>query len=179
MTLRPPRRMPDDEQRLIVLYALQHLAPCTELQLLQFLFEHDLTNYFDMMFALGDVCARGQAVRTKKRAGYIYEVTDAGREALMLFGGRVPGSVKTLLAEDGPAWRQKFQEEDQYLSQIRQQERGEYELTLTVTEQDMDMMRVSFSLPSRELAVQLAERWPRRGAEVYETIIRMLMEDKP
>ena len=91
----------------------------------------------------------------------------------------MPGSVKTLLAEDGPAWRQKFQEEDQYLSQIRQQERGEYELTLTVTEQDMDMMRVSFSLPSRELAVQLAERWPRRGAEVYETIIRMLMEDKP
>ena len=71
MTLRPPRRMPDDEQRLIVLYALQHLAPCTELQLLQFLFEHDLTNYFDMMFALGDLCARGQAVRTKKRAGDI------------------------------------------------------------------------------------------------------------
>lgn len=179
MTLRPPRRMPDDEQRLIVLFSLQQLGPCTELQLLQFLFERDLTNYFDLMFALGDLCSRGQAVRTKKRAGYIYEVTDAGREALALFGGRVPGSVKKLLAEVGPAWRQRFQEEDQYLSQIHQQERGEFELTLTVTEQDMDMMRVSFSLPTRELANQIAQRWPRLGAEVYETIIRMLMEDKP
>lgn len=179
MTLRPPRRAPDDEQRLIVLYSLQHLAPCTELQLLQFFYEEqELMNYFDMMFALNDLCARGQAVRTKKRAGYVYEVTEAGREALTLFGSRVPGSVKTLLAENGPAWRRRFEEEAQYLSEIRQQERGEYELTLSVVEQEMDMMRLNFSLPSRELANQLAEKWPRRAAEIYETIVRMLSEDE-
>ncbi len=177
MTLHPPRRAPDDEQRLIVLYSLQALSPCTELQLLQFLFEHDLMNYFDMMFALGDLCARGQAVRSKKRAGNLYEVTDAGREALSLFGSRVPRSVKDLLEETGGIWKQKFQEEAQYLHEIRQKSRGEYELTLSVIEQEMDMMRLTLSLPNREMAGQLAAKWPKKAGEIYETIIRLLTEE--
>ena len=87
MRLEPPRRAPDNEQKLIVLCCLNRLGPCTELQLLQFLFEYDLMNYFEMMFALNDLCDRGQAARTKKGAGYLYAVTAAGVEALMLFGG--------------------------------------------------------------------------------------------
>lgn len=177
MTLHPPRRAPDDEQRLIVLYSLNVFCPCTELQLLQFLFEHDLMNYFDMMFALGDLCARGQAVRSKKRAGYLYEVTEAGREALALFGSRVPKSVKDLLEETGHAWKQKFQEEAQYLHEIMQKSRGEYELTLSVIEQEMDMMRLTLSLPGRDLANQLAARWPKKAGEIYETVIRLLTEE--
>ena len=177
MTLHPPRRAPDDEQRLIVLYSLNVFCPCTELQLLQFLFEHDLMNYFDMMFALGDLCARGQAVRSKKRAGYLYEVTEAGRVALALFGSRVPKSVKDLLEETGHAWKQKFQEEAQYLHETRQKSRGEYELTLSVIEQEMDMMRLTLSLPSRDLANQLAARWPKKAGEIYETVIRLLTEE--
>ena len=39
MRLEPPRRAPDNEQKLIVLCCLKGLGPCTELQLLQFLFE--------------------------------------------------------------------------------------------------------------------------------------------
>ena len=39
MKIQPPRRAPDDEQKLMVLYSLSRLGPCTELQLLQFLFE--------------------------------------------------------------------------------------------------------------------------------------------
>lgn len=177
MTLHPPRRTPDDEQRLIVLCALQHLAPCTELQLLQFLFEHDIMNYFDMMFALNDLCARGQAVRVKKRAGFLYEVTDAGREALSLFGSRVPRSVKSLLELTGWEWRQRFQEEAHYQQKVEQTNRGEYELTLSVVEQEMDMMRLTLSLPNREMANLLAAKWPKKSAEIYETVIRLLTED--
>lgn len=177
MSLHPPRRVPDDEQRLMVLYSLDALCPCTELQLLQFLFEQDLMNYFDMMFALGDLCARGQAVRVKKRVGFLYNVTDAGREALQLFGNRVPGSLKSLLNETAYSWKQKFQEEGQYVNEISQTQRGEYELTLSVVEQDMDMMRLSLCLPSRDLARQLAEKWPKKAGEIYETVIRMLTEE--
>lgn len=176
MSLHPPRRAPDDDQRLMVLYALDALGPCTELQLLQFLFEHDLMNYFDMMFALTDLCAGGQALRTHHRLGHRFEVTDAGREALTLFGGRVPMSLKKLLEETGENWRRRFQEEGQYQKEVRQTPRGEYELTLTVTEQDMDMMRLTLSLPNRELCNQLAEKWPKRAGEIYETVIRMLTE---
>ena len=179
MKIEPPRRAPDNEQKLIVLYCLRELGPCTELQLLGFLFEHYVMNYFDMMIALSDLCARGQAARTKKRAGYLYQLTEAGGEALRLFGGRVPKSVQSLVAEHGPALRQQFRQELHSHQEIRQTDRGEFEVTLSATEQDMDLMRLQLTLPSRELAQQLAERWPRKAAEIYEGVIRALTEEEP
>jgi len=178
MKIQPPRRAPDDEQKLMVLYSLSRLGPCKELQLLQFLFDNDLLNYFDMMFALSDLCDRGQAVRMKKNAGYQYQVTEAGEEALTLFGGRVPMSLKTLLAETENEWKARFREELQSQQQIEQTDRGEYELHLKVVEQDMDMMRLSLSLPTRELADQLARRWPQKAGKIYDTVIRILSEDE-
>ena len=176
MRIEPPRRAPDNEQKLVVLFCLTHLGPCTELQLLQFLFEHDVMNYFDMMIALNDLCARGQAARTKKRAGWLYEPTAAGREALKLFGGRIPRSLIAMVEENAPALREKFQQELQAQQTIRQTERGEYEVTLSAVEQEMDMMRLQLSVPTRELANQLAARWPGKAAEIYETVIRLLSE---
>ena len=176
MRLEPPRRAPDDEQKLIVLCCLNNLGPCTELQLLQFLFEYDLMNYFEMMFALNDLCDRGQAARTKKGAGYSYTVTAAGKEALELFGGRVLPSVYDLLERTGAEWRQRFRREAQNVSQITQTDRGEYELTLRVVEQDMDMMTLTVSLPSREMAQQLSDKWPRKAAKIYAEVFRTLTE---
>ena len=178
MSLTPPKRPPDDEQRLVVLYSLQKLAPCTELQLLQFFAEGDLMNYFDMMIALQDLCARGQAVRSRRRAGYLYELTPAGDEALALFGGRVPQSIKKRLEETGAAWRQRFEAEDQYACQIRQTERGEFEVTFTVREQEMDTLRLCLTLPTREMDLQLTEAWPRRAGKIYEAVIRGLTEEE-
>ena len=108
MRIEPPRRAPADEQRLIVLYSLMNLGPCTETQLLQFLSEMDLTNYFDMMFALNELCDRGQAARQKRKDGTYYMATVAGDEALRLFGKRVPQSLKTAVQEQGDAWRARF-----------------------------------------------------------------------
>jgi len=177
MSLTPPKRLPDDEQRLVVLYALEQLQPCTELQLLQFFADNDIMNYFDMMIALQGLCARGQAVRSQRRAGYLYQPTPAGEEALQLFGGRVPMSVKKLLEETGASWRERFAQEDQYGFDIRQTSRGEFEVTLSVREQDMDTLRLSLALPTRDLARQLAERWPQKAGQIYEYVIRTLSEE--
>ena len=159
---------------MVVLYCLRALAPCSELQLLQFLSEYDLMNYFDMMFALNDLCSRGQAVRTKKGAAWSYTVTEAGHEVLDLFGNRVPHSVQTLVGEQAAAWRLRFEREAQCASSTEKTERGDWEVTLILKEQDADMMRLTLALPSRELASALRDRWPDMAGEVYETIIRIL-----
>lgn len=176
MRIEPPRHAPDDEQKLIVLYCLNRLGPCSDLQLTQFLFDHDLMNYFEMMFALNDLCDRGQAVRVKKQAGYQYAVTDAGREAMALFGGRVPRSLTALLEKTWEDWKRRFRQEAQSRQKIEQTERGDFRLTLSVMDQDAELMDISLTLPTRELARQLAEQWPRKASEIYGTVIRLLSE---
>ena len=178
MRIEPPRRAPEEEQKLAVLCCLEKLGPCSELQLLQFLFEHDLMNYFEMMFALNELCDRGQAVRARKPAGYSYEVTEAGREALQLFGGRVPRSLQTLLAEKGEAWRARFRREAQSVHRIDPTGRGDYALTLKVVEQDAEMMKLTLALPTRDLARRLGEDWPRKAPRLYEAVIRILSEEE-
>ena len=177
MRIEPPRRAPADEQRLIVLYSLMQLGPCTDTQLLQFLTEQDLSNYFEMMFALNDLCDRGQAVRQKRKNGTYYMATQAGDEALSLFGGRVPQSLKALLAEEGSAWRRRFKNEAQINQAVKQTARGDYELTLTVTEQDTEMMRLHLTVPSREIAYEWMARWPSKASEIYGAVVRALGED--
>ena len=177
MRIEPPRRAPADEQRLIVLYSLMNLGPCTDTQLLQFLSEMDLTNYFDMMFALNDLCDRGQAVRQKRKDGTYYMATVAGDEALRLFGGRVPQSLKRAIQEQGVSWRQRFRSEAQVGQSVRQNARGEYELTFTVTENETEMMRLNLTVPSREIAYDWMGRWPRKASQIYDAVIRALAED--
>ena len=177
MKIEPPRRAPDEEQKLMVLDCLRHLGPCTELQLLQFLFEHDLMNYFEMMFALNDLCDRGQAARVKKQTGHAYQLTDAGEEALQLFGSRVPRSLQELLKKSAGTWKRRFRQEAQSRQKIGQTERGDFDLSLAVTDQEKDIMTLTLTLPSRELAQQLADKWPQKAAQVYESVIRILSED--
>jgi len=177
MKIQPPRRTPDNEQKFMVLYSLARLGPCTDLQLLQFLFENDLLNYFEMMFALNDLCDRGQAVRAKKQTGYAYQLTAAGEEALQLFGNRVPRSLQSLLKKEAAAWKRRFQQEAQCRQKIEETDRGEYILSLAVMEQERDLMSLNLALPTRELARQMGEKWPQKASEIYAAVIRILSEE--
>lgn len=179
MKIEPPRRTPDNEQKLIVLECLAQLGPCTEMQLLQFLAEQDQMNYFDMMFALTDLCDRGQTARVRHATGFQYGITDAGREALQLFGSRVPVSLKEELTETASEWKSRFREEMQNQQKITQTDRGDYELCLKVMERDADMMRLTLSLPTRDAADHLAKNWPQKSVKIYDTVIRILSEDEP
>lgn len=178
MRIEPPRRAPEDEQRLIVLYSLMNLGPCTDTQLLQFLSEQNLSNYFEMMFALNELCDRGQAARQKRQAGTYYMATAAGDEALRLFGGRVPQSLKNVMRTERDLWRRRFQMESTLGQTVRKTPRGDYELTLTVTEQETEMMRISLTVPSREIAYDWLSRWPSRASRIYGAVIRGLAEEE-
>lgn len=172
----PSRLTPDPELRLLALYALLRLGPCTDLTLLQFLFEYDLMNYFEMMAALTDLCKQGNAVRTEEEAAWRYEVTDAGRELLKMFENRIPGSKREIVDAHAAEWLPKIRRERERGAVIRQTERGEYEVALSLRDRQMEMMRVTLSLPTGEMAQRISTQWQKRAGDVYQTIIGLLRE---
>ena len=178
MALERPRRSPDFEQKLLILLILSQCGRCSDMQLLQFLFDHDLMNYFDMMFTLSDLCRDGQAVRFERVGQTFYEATPAGEETLSLFGNRIPASMKELICSLAPDWKKRVQREQEYLSEYHQTKRGEFELHLRVMEQDMEMLHVSLSLPSEEMARTMKENWPDKAQEIYANLFNGLAEKK-
>ena len=67
MKLQPPYFLPDELVRLMVLCCLTYLGPCTDQQLLEWVSEYDVMNYFDLMIALSELCKQGQAECRQKR----------------------------------------------------------------------------------------------------------------
>lgn len=178
MSLHPPRRTPEDETRLILLYTIRHLPPCTGTQLQQVLFDYNEMNYFDMMFALNDLCANGQAIRKAAEGQHVYAITPAGEEALLLFGNRVPVSIREYVAHKGLMWQARLKESEQYPRQIRKTEKGDWVLSLSVQEKDAPLMQLTLSLPSYDMADQMAKAWPEKAAALYAQAIRLLSEDE-
>ena len=170
-------RAPDSEKRLILLYILSAADRISDLQLLQYLSCNDLMGYFDMMMALQALCAQGQCVRTDNPFGSDYALTDAGREAIALFGEKVPFSVRERIASGAPLWRERIRAERETPAVYRQNPRGEYELQLSIVEQDMPMLRLSLSLPTEEMAKRFRGRWAEKAAGIYADIFRALGEE--
>ena len=173
-----PARTPDTQQRMIVLYALDSLGPCYDQQLTRFFGEYGLMNYFDMMFALLDLCREGQAVRTPRADQSLYGLTASGRETLSLLKGHVPLSVREQIDAVSEEWKQRFSREREYVSRVENTDSGETVLDLYVMDQDKPLLRLGLNLPDEYTARQLQERWPGVAGDVYGYIIRRLAEDQ-
>ncbi|MBQ6951680.1 MAG: DUF4364 family protein [Clostridia bacterium] len=178
MSLHPPRRSPDDERRLMVLYVIRSFPALTGMQLQQFFFDYNEMNYFDMMFALNDLCANGQALREKAGDNFVYTITPAGEEALSLFGSRLPQSLCRFVEEKGAAFREKMQEDEHYPRQIRKTEDGDYVVSLGIVEKDQPVMQFTVSVPSCRMAQDMVNAWPRRAGKFYSNAVFMLAEEE-
>ncbi len=172
----PERRTPDPELRLLSLYTLGSIGPCTDLNLLEFMTEYDLMNYFDLMIALNDLCRQGHAARFEQEAAWRYETTQAGRELLSLFSNRIAGSLRDKVDEHAAEWRERIRRERSTGASVRQTERGEYEVTLSLSDNGTSLVSITLSLPTSELARRMADNWKTQSGGVYATIVGLLRE---
>lgn len=177
MSLHPPRRSPQDETRLIVLYAIRMLPPCNATQLQQFLFDYNEMNYFDMMFALNDLCANGQAIREKAGEDHHYAITPAGEEVLSLFGNRLPQSLRQFVEENSAAFRERMLMDEHYPRQWRKTPEGDYVVSLGIQEKDQPVMQITFSVPSARMAQDMVDFWPRHAGKFYGSAIFTLAQE--
>lgn len=170
------RKTLDLEKKLLLLFAIDQLGPLTGPQLLQFLAECELMDYFTMQLTLGDLRSAGHIGHTQSALGPQYALTAMGRESLALFLNRLPHSLKTLVRDAVPTWRPRFQREAQILSDFSRLEDGRYALRLRLMEADDPLLDMTLFLPSRDMADRLARRWPAAAAEFYGLLMKELGE---
>mgnify|MGYP000966793360 CR=1 FL=1 len=168
------RKTPDLENKLLILLAIDQLGPLTGLQLLQFLAERGLMDYFILQLTLGDLKDTGHIERTQSALGPQYALTAAGRESLALFLHRLPYSIRSVVREAAPQWKPRIQREAQILSDFSRREDGQYALRLRLMEADTPILDMTLSLPSRDSADRLARRWPAAAQEFYGFLMKEL-----
>ncbi len=171
------RSAPFVEIRLLTLYILKRFGSVSEMTLLYFLADFDLMNYIDLSIALGELCKQGHAVRVQKGADFDYTVTPAGYETLDMFVHRIPKSKLDLVDNEVDGFVQKRRILRERKSKIENTPRGEKIVSLSLEEQDVKLVDISFTVPNAEFAQKLSKNWEERAGDVYASIVDLLLKE--
>lgn len=170
------KHVPESENKLIILYALRRLGPATAMQLLQFLVEQDLMNYFTMQLNLADMEEQGQIISRLHPLGSLMELTDEGAYAIESFEHRIPVSRRNLIDREAAAWQERFRQEQLAPADSFSLQDGSLCLRLRLLEGSSSLMDILLTLPGDSSFTFLQARWRAAAQAVYNAVTLSLAE---
>lgn len=170
----PGHRFSDMEKQMLALTALHLVGDMGNLQLIAFFQETGLMNYFDLQPTLYRLRDGGLAVSRQQGGDYLYSLTQGGREALTLFGGSLPASALAAIEQAAPRFRRKVLLERQLSSRVEHENGQEYHARLAINERDMNILSLSLSVPTPEMAQRCCDRWQANAEKIYACIVSLL-----
>lgn len=170
------RVIPEAENRLVILYAMNGLGPVTDAQLLQFMVDMDLMNYITLRLSMSELETQGQIVRRAHPGEELWDVTSEGRFTLESFGRRIPQSRREHMDREAANYRARFRQEQLTTAEAVDMPDGMACLRLRLHEERASLMELTLCVTAAEVPTTLAERWRRCAQTVYEAVIAALTE---
>lgn len=164
------KHIPESENRLTILYALRRIGPATAMQLLQFLVEHDLMNYFTMQLSLCDMQEQGHIAATAHPLGDLLSLTPEGEYAIESFAHRIPVSRRQLMDEQAPRWKERFRTEQLTPADSFTLQDGSLCLRLRLLEGHASLLDILLTLPKGTPPTFLEKRWRSAAQAVYDAV---------
>lgn len=168
----------EEEDKLVLLSAMDRLGGCTQEQLLRFVVETELQNQFQFMLALAGLKEAALIRESARAEGKLLLLTPEGRQSLEMFGSRIRASLINKLDEHSPAWRKRVRSELAMPAQWEKTERG-YEVTLRALEADEELLCLKVTAQNKEQARRFCRRWPECAASLYEQVMQSLGTGEP
>lgn len=170
------RIVPEAELKLVILYTLRKLGPVTSMQLLQFLVEEDLMNYFDMQLNLCELQEQGQIDEVTHPIGTLLAANAAGDFTLDSFGNRIPASRRQHIDSVAAAWRRQFMNEQQTPADSFPRTDGCLCVRLRLLEGNTPLVDMLLTMPEGGHIPCLAERWRSAAQIVYAALTDTLSD---
>lgn len=162
----PPRKVNETENMLRLLLCVDALDSVTSAQLWTFAAEQELMDYVTMRLCLHKLLAAGELELGKGALSERLLLTDLGREALTLFGERLPSDVRERVCGAAPPFRHRLERERYVQASFEIARPNDYRLNLAVQEGDLPTIRLRLETASRMLASKSIHRFRAHAAEV-------------
>ncbi len=165
------------ENKLLLLYSLKQLGPCTNLQLWQFVAEADLMDYLTFQLSLGEMIKAEQIRSLPHPIGSLYQLDTLGEEVLIYFDQKLPQSRKNFILEQSFSWKERFEQEQHYLSDFYKNPSGTYTLVLSLLEEKDLFFQLSLTLPDRQSCDYYAHTWAEKSVAIYRYTMDLFGKD--
>ncbi len=165
----------EEEDRLVLLCALDRLGGCTEEQLLRFVVETALQSQFQFYLALSALKEAGFVRSARHLEGTLLVLTPEGRQSMEMFGSRIRASLQEKLDKNGRTWRRRVRDELSMPADWAQDGSG-YAVTLRALESGEEIFSMKLTAATKAQAKRFCARWPQKAPQLYQTIMEQLGE---
>lgn len=161
--------------KLIILYMLGRVKfPLTTAQISNFILEKEYTNFLTLQQVISELTDTGLVESKTINNRTQLSLSAEGNETLTYFGNRISDAIKDDINQYFRENEYSLREEVSVLGDYYKSTSGEYEAHLIAKEQDINLIELTLSVPTKEIAEAVCDNWQKKNQEVYEQIIKLL-----
>ena len=172
----PKRRLSEAERKITLLLCLSALESASADQLWPFVAEQELMDYFPMQLDLHELETAGEIERGASAMSDQLFLTDSGRKAIALFGGRVPAETRSRILAAAPAYRARLRQHNEVRIAYDIARKGEYRLRMLLSESELPTLCVVLSTTRRAIAEKAMHRFESCAPELLTFLYGLALE---
>ncbi len=161
--------------KLIILYMLNRVNfPLTTAQISEFILGKEYTNFLTLQQVISELTESNMITGRSLNNRTHLTITEEGKETLRFFENRISDTIKEEIL--GYLKEKEFTllEEVSVLGDYYKSTTGEYEAHLVAKEKGINLIELTLSVPSKEMAVSICDNWQEKNQAVYQYIIEQL-----
>lgn len=161
--------------KLIVLYMLNKVEfRLTNSQVSEFILEKEYTNFLTLQEVISDLTDT-ELIQTETMMNRTYfSITQEGKNTLSYFENRIGDAIKNDIDLYLTEKHLDLKNEASITSNYYKSTSGEFEASLSAKEKDIELIHLTLSVPTEELAISICENWRNKNQKIYQFIMNEL-----
>lgn len=161
--------------KLIVLYMLDRVDfPLTKAQVCDYILEKEYTNFMTLQQAISELIDAEMIKARSIRNRTHLELTQEGRDTLEFFGNRISTQIKDDINTYFKENKFQLKNEVSVLANYYKATSGEYEANLIIKEKKINLVNLTMSVPSEEIAAAICDKWEGSSQDIYAFLVEKL-----
>lgn len=148
--------------------------PLTAAQVSDFVLEKEYTNFLTLQQVISELTDAGMISSETIRNRTHLSITNEGQETLKFFQNRIGDAIReeinAYLVENEFSLRDEVSVLGDYYKSVS----GEYEAHLVARDNDINLVDITLSVPTEELASTICDNWQKKNQEIYQYLVEQL-----
>ena len=166
----------DTLYKLMILYMLDRAdQPITRAQIYDFMLSREYTDYLNVNGIINEMITTGFLKSQTKRNRSHLELTDQGREILVMFPDRISAEIKQeitdYLIEKEYDLRNTTSIQSNYYKSVS----GDYIAELSAREKNNELITIRVSVPTAQSAQTVCLNWEKNSQDIYKTLMQKIL----
>ena len=161
--------------KLIVLYMLNKVDfPLSKAQISDFILGKEYTNFLTLQEVLNDLVDAGFAESKTMRNRTLLTITQEGQNTLSYFENRINPEIIEDINEYFINNNMQIKNELAVQAQYYKNTAGEYTAELVVKDKNVNLLSLSLSVPTEDIASSICANWQKKNESIYQYLTKEL-----